>query len=497
MKRRTFVRRSVAALAVPLASRDPLAGFYRVLAQDPGDVDAVRGDGTAVTLRGTAIKALSRSLEGPVLLARSQGYETARMVLNPSIDRHPALIVQPAGNADVQRAVSFAAEHGLLTAIKCGGHSFSGQSTCDKGVMIDLSRFRAVELDPAARRVVVTGGSLLGPVDQAAQAHELVTPMGTVSHTGVGGLTTGGGFGRVARRFGLSLDNVTAVDVVTADGRLLHANDQENADLFWGVRGGGGNFGIVTSFEFKLHPMQRQVLGGGLDFPIARAAELLQAYNEIGMAAPDDLYLDFHMMYPPGGGEGTAGFALCYSGPASGADQAIAPLRKLGPPLRDTIAPMEYVALQRSGDITDPRAMGMYVKSGFTSELSAEMIDAVVHGFEADPARATQFFTQHAGGAIGRTPTTATAFAHRYARFNVLAAVAWRFGDDPAPHMAWARKYWTGIEKYTRGFYTNEVADESTKVINENYGPNYPRLVELKRKYDPKNLFRLNANVRP
>lgn len=497
MKRRTFVRRSVAAFAVPLASHDPLAGFYRVLSQDPGDVEAVRGDGTPVTLRGAAIKALSRDLEGPVLLARSEGYETARLVLNPTIDRHPAVIVQPTGNADVQRAVSFAAEHGLLTAVKCGGHSFSGQSTCEKGIMIDLSRLRAVDLDPGARRVRVTGGSLLGPVDQAAQAHELVTPMGTVSHTGVGGLTTGGGFGRVARRFGLSLDNVTAVDVVTADGRLLHADDQENADLFWGVRGGGGNFGIVTSFEFRLHPMQRQVLGGSLVFPVARAAELFKAYAEIGPAAPDDLYLDFQMMYPPDGGAGTAGFNLCYSGPPSGADRAIAPLRKLGTPIRDTIGPVDYVALQRSGDFTDPRALGMYVKSGFTSEITPEMAEAVAGGFEAAPGRVTQFFTQHAGGAIGRVPVEATAFAHRYAQFNALVLVAWPNGQDPAPHMAWGRKYWADIEPFTKGFYTNEVADESTRVINENYGPNYPRLVELKRKYDPKNLFRLNANVRP
>jgi FAD/FMN-containing dehydrogenase len=363
--------------------------------------------------------------------------------------------------------------------------------------MIDLSRLGGVQLDAAARRIRVAGGSLLGPVDREAQRQGLVTPMGTVSHTGVGGLTTGGGFGRVARRFGLALDNVTAVDVVTADGRLLHANPDETADLYWGVRGGGGNFGIVTSFEFRLHPMQRQVIGGDIVYPIERAAEVLSLYADFVSEAADDLYLDFLMMRPPGGGPGVSGISVCYSGPAAGAGKALEPLRKLGTPLNDGIKSVEYVDLQKSGDVTDPRAMGVYLKSGFSSEISTEMMRAIVEGHEPHPGRLTMFFTQHCGGAIGRVPSDAAAFAHRYAQVNSLAMVSWPAGDDGAPHMAWARAYWAGIEGFTRGWYTNEVASESAAEIDANYGPNYSRLVQLKNKYDPTNLFRLNANIRP
>lgn len=494
MRRRAFIRSTVGAgLAVPLTGR--LAG-YRVVSQDPGDVLAVRGDGSRVTLRGAAIRELARGLRGRLLLASSEGYETARLVLNPTIDRRPALIAQPANAADVQRAVAFAREYALLTAVKCGGHSFSGQSTCDGGIMIDLAGLRGVEVDPANRRARVLGGTLLGAVDRATRPHGLVTPLGTVSHTGVGGLTTGGGFGRVARRFGLALDNVTAVEVVTADGALRRASASEHPDLFWGVRGGGGNFGVVTAFEFRLHPMQSQVLGGDIAFPFERAAELLRRYNDVGLAAPDELYLDYFIALPPGG-DRVCGVSVCYSGPPAGLDRLLAPIRGLATPLNDGVRPIEYVELQASTDEKDPRALGTYVKSGFTSEFSADMVRAVVEGIRPDPARATMFLTQHSGGAIGRVPTEATAFAHRYARFNTLAIVAWPAATDGAPHMAWARGYWASIERFTRGFYTNEVADESTAVINANYGSNYRRLVEVKNRYDPTNLFRLNANVRP
>jgi FAD/FMN-containing dehydrogenase len=234
------------------------------------DVPAVTGDGAEIVLRGSAIRELDSRMLGRVLLASNDGYDQARRVLNPSFDKYPALIAQVTGVADVRLAVDFAREHRLLLAVKCGGHSASGKSTCDRGMLIDLSPFRDVRIDPAARRARVTGGSLLAQLDHEAMAFDLVTTMGTVSHTGVAGLVTGGGFGRVGRRFGLAIDNLTAVDVVTADGQLRHASAQQEPDLFWGVRGGGGNFGIVTSFEFRLHAMQRQVIGGAIVYPIAR-----------------------------------------------------------------------------------------------------------------------------------------------------------------------------------------------------------------------------------
>ncbi len=499
MKRRTFFRSSmVAAAAATLPLKSASAGRYRVIQQGFSDLDAIRGDGSDVTIKGAALQELSDTLRGHLLLAKMDGYDDARRVLNPSIDRYPALIVRATGTADVRTAVNFAREHRVLLAVKCGGHSASGQSTCNRGMMIDLSAIRGVRVDPGARRARVAGGSLLGPLDHEAMAHGLVTPMGTVSHTGVGGLTTGGGFGRVARRFGLALDNLVAIDVVTADGEFHHASIGHNADLFWGIRGGGGNFGIVTSFEFQLHPMERQVMGGAIVFPIARAKDVLSMYADYSVEAPDELYMDFFMSSPPGGADGVAGVSVCYSGAPSQADRVLRPLRQVGTPLNDAIAPMDYVAQQRSGDVSDPRAQGSYLKGGFTTEISANFINAIHDGWEPHPARATMLFTQHCGGAIGRVARNATAFANRSATHNVMTASAWRMGQDSTEHMAYIRQFWSNLEEYTRGFYVNDIALEETKAsINANYGENYQRLVTLKNKYDPGNLFRLNANVQP
>lgn len=498
MRRRTFLQTSLAAVAATsLAPRHAFGAGFQAASALSADLAAVRGDGTAVTIAGSALRDLQASLRGRLLVAATEGYETARRVMNPSIDRHPALIVQPTGVEDVRRAVMFARDHSLLTAVKCGGHSFSGMSTCSGGIMIDLSAMRGIRVDPRARRAWVAGGTLLGLVDHETAPYELVTTLGTVSHTGVGGLTTGGGFGRLARRFGLALDNVTAVDVVAADGRFHHASADENADLYWGVRGGGGNFGIVTGFEFALHPMQRDVTEGTLVFPRDRARDLLTFLDDYGPQAPDDLHLGFALVSPPGGADVMAELSLCYSGPAADAERVLAPVRKLGTPLRDSVRRMPYVDVQRSGDLTDPRAMGIYMKTGFTSGLPKGLIDAALQGFESDPSRVTVIFTQQSGGAINRVAPDATAFPHRDAQQNLLVNVGWPMGTDGAPHMAWARKYWTALEPFTAGFYTNEISDESAGVVDANYRRNHPRLVTIKNRYDPTNLFRLNANVNP
>jgi FAD/FMN-containing dehydrogenase len=493
MQRRAFIRSTAAAAAAfALPGR-------RAFGRQAQDLAAVTGDGKAVTLTAKAIADLKARLRGRLLLSADPGYDDARRILNPSFDKHPALIAQATGAADVQAAVNFAREHdGLLLAVKCGGHSFSGQSTCDRGMMIDLSPMRHVRVDPAARRAWVSGGSLLGQVDHETQAHGLVTPLGTVSHTGVGGLVTGGGFGRVARRFGLSIDNVTALDLVTADGRLRHASPDENQDLYWGVRGGGGNFGVVTSFEFQLHPMDRQVVGGAIMYPLARAREVLDVYAGYAEQAPDDLMLEVVLVQPPRGGPAMAGFSLCYSGPQSGADRALAPIRRLGTPTSDTVRAMDYVAIQKSGDITDPRAVALYLKSGFINTISSDLIAAIVEGFEGDPGRVTQVvFVPHAG-AIARVPNDATAFAHRNALASLLVIVGWPPATPPAAHVAWIRQYWSTLERFTAGFYTNDMSpDMAAAALNANYGANYPRLVGIKNRFDPTNLFRLNANVRP
>jgi FAD/FMN-containing dehydrogenase len=498
MKRRDFVQSSLlaaAALSIP--------GFRAVNATARSgrvaDVAAVTGDGREIMLRGKDIQDLAAKLHGQLLLAGDPGYEDARHILNPSFDKYPALVVQPLDVADIQAAVNFARANNLLVAVKCGGHSHSGQSTCDKGMQIDLATFRSVRVDPKVRRAWATGGSLLGSIDKATAPHELVTPLGTVSHTGVGGLTLGGGFGRIARKFGMSIDNVESVDIVTADGKLVHASGSENPELYWGARGGSGNFGVVTQFEFKLHPMQREVVAGAVVFPIARARDVLTMWSEYAPVAPDELYIDPNLMQPPGDAPGAVALQVCYCGPQADAEKALAPIRKLGTPLRDSIRSMEYVQVQRSQDSTDTRAIASYLKGGFVGKFPADLIKAMVEGFRPDPRRMTILFAQHCGGAGGRIADSATAFAHRYAVANIMTVVAWPIGDkDPSPHIEAARAYWKMLQPFTGGFYVNDMAREVTaKDINENYRGNYPRLVALKTKYDPTNLFRLNANVTP
>ncbi len=495
MRRRAFLHTAVAATGLLSFSPRTSSAFSRIGSAFDSAIEAVRGDGSHVTIAAGAIKDLSAGLRGPVLLPNSAGYETARHVLNGAIDRHPALIVQPTCTADVRRAVSFAAAHGVLLAVKCGGHSFSGMSTCERGMMIDLSGMRGIRIDPRARRAWVEGGSLLGLVDHETAAYNLVTTLGTVSHTGVGGLTTGGGFGRLARTLGLAVDNVMSVDVVNADGQLRHADATDNADLYWGVRGGGGNFGIVTTFEFQLHPRPAQFVAGNLVYPIAKSRDVLRFLGDFGPQAPDQLQLDFSMQQPPGNEPGVMVIQACYCG--TNADRDLAPLRTLGTPLADSVKATDYVAFQRSGDRTDPRALALYLKSGFTTGISDELIAGILDGFNPDPSRLTMVFSQQAGGAISRVPVTACAFPHRHAALSLMHAVGWKTGDDGSAHIAAARKYWATLEPLTSGFYVNEVADESRAVLDANYRENFPRMGAVKRQYDPQNLFRLNANVQP
>jgi FAD/FMN-containing dehydrogenase len=430
------------------------------------------------------------------LLPGHEAYEQARRVLNASINKHPAIIVQPKGMSDVKNAVDFARESSLLVAVKCGGHSPSGKSTCDGGMMIDLSLLRNVRVDPDRRVAQVSGGSWLADMDHDTMNFGLVTTAGTVSHTGVGGLTLGGGFGRVARRFGLAVDNVRGVELVTADGKFVRAYPDDNPDLYWGVRGGGGNFGVATNFEFQLHPMQRQVVGGNILFPMNEAKQILDFYAEYSSNAPDELYMDGGLVSTPGKFSGAL-IHVCYSGPMSKAEGIVGPIRRAGTPVLDTIAPVDYVALQKSGDIADPRAKGSWMKSGFVSEITPALIDAIIDGFEEHPDRGMAVLWQHAGGAVNRVPSDATAFAHRYVTHDTLFLMNWAIGVDPAPHIQWLREYFATVEPFTYGFYTNDVMDESQAAVNRNYQGNYERLAGLKNKYDPSNLFRLNANIVP
>jgi len=498
MKRRLFLQSSAAAAAaISIPSAQALAAALDALAKVSGDTLAVTGGGTEITLEQAAVKELSDSLLGRLLLPGQEGYDLARRVLNPTIDKHPALIVQPSGAADIMHAVTFARERDLLLAVKCGGHSFSGKSTCEGGMQIDLSTMRSARIDAGSRTAYISGGSLLGELDHESMALGLVTTAGTVSHTGVGGLTLGGGFGRLARRFGLALDNVTGVDIVTADGKLRHASAQENPDLYWAVRGGGGNFGVITSFEFQLHPMDREVIGGEVVFPLAQARDILSFYADYAASAPDELYLDLVLSSEAGTTDGVILLHACYSGPQEQAEKALGPIRKAGKPINDTIKTVDYVAIQRSWDNTDPRTTGSYLKSGFISELPDQLVSTITSEFQAVPERSTMMFFQHAGGAIGRVPVDATAFAHRYSMANMFAVVSWPMEESRDSHVKAIKDYWANLAPFTHGWYTNDVDDHSSNRIHRNYQGNYERLARIKNQYDPGNLFRLNANVKP
>lgn len=497
MDRRLFLQSALAAgVSASLTSGHALAAQFSALTLVSADIAAVSGDGLALTLEQAAVQELSDSLRGNLLLPGNAAYEKARHVLNPGIDKRPALVVQPNGATDVRLAVEFAAERNLLLAVKCGGHSYAGKSTCDGGMQIDLSTLRHTRVDAASRTANVAGGSLLAGLDREAMAVGLVTTAGTVSHTGVGGLTTSGGFGRLGRRFGLALDNVKSVDIVTADGQLRHASAEENPDLYWGVRGGGGNFGVVTNFEFALHPMQRTVVGGEILFPLAMARDVFELYRDYALDGPEELYCDLMMMSPMEGADGLAGVHLCWSGAESDAEKVLAPFYALGTPVVDAVKSRDYVEIQQSWDNTDPRTNAEYMKSGFINDMPDSLLDKIHEGLEPMDRRSVMLYFQHSGGAIGRVPVADTAFAHRHSKANMLLIVGWPNEDPAQPHIDYTRGYWDTLAPSTDGYYTVDTADESEKVRHGNYQGNFARLQRVKKQYDPTNLFRLNANIK-
>ncbi len=498
MNRRLFLSSTLSAAvaaAIP-GTANANALLYKLMTL-PSSVVGRTGSGDEVSIEEVALNELKAALRGQLLLSGNDGYDKARHVLNPSIDKHPALIVRPSGAADVATAITFARERNLIVAVKCGGHSMSGKSTCDGGMQIDLSMMRGARIDRGNKRAWVAGGSLLGDLDHESMSQGLVTTAGTVSHTGVGGLSLGGGFGRLARRYGLALDNIKSVDIVTADGVLRHASPDENPDLYWGVRGGGGNFGIVTAFEFGLHEMDRTVIAGDVVFSLDQAKDVIRGYADYSQGAPDELSLDLIMAAPPGGEPGAVVVHAVYSGDHAKADDVLAPIAKFGKPIANTLGPRDYVALQRAWDNSDPRHGGDYLKSGFVKEIDNAQVNAIVDGFEADPSRSTTFFYQQSGGAINRVHEAATAFPNRDAVNAPTAVVSWNEGANPESHIQYIRSYFATIEKFTSGFYTNTGDYETQASVNSNYRGNYTRLVKLKDQYDPGNLFKLNANIRP
>ena len=468
----------------------------RLLANESRDLAAIRRGGGAAVIPAAAITDLLASLRGNVLLPDAAGYDTARRVWNGMIDRRPALIVQPSGTADIVKAVQFAQSHDLLLSIRGGGHGISGNAVCEGGLMLDMAPLSGVRVDRDRRKAYVQPGALLGALDHESQLFGLATTAGTVSHTGAAGLTLGGGFGRLARRFGLACDNLAAADVVLADGRIVRASNQEHPDLLWGLRGGGGNFGAVANFEYELHPVGPEVIGGNRVYPVDQAREVLQFYHEFCERTPDDLCVDFAIVCPPGA-QPLIVIEVTYVGNARRAERVLRPLREFGTPRVDRIATVNYAELQRSTDAGTAAGKEYYLKSGFLRGIAPGLIEGLIAGFEPSRSRALVITFQQLGGAIADVRADGTAFAYRDATHALLMMAGWTNPAETPLNMEWVRGYWHTVAPFTDGFYVNSYTPDEADRVKANYRGNYARLAGLKRQYDPDNLFRMNVNIAP
>jgi FAD/FMN-containing dehydrogenase len=446
------------------------------------------------------VTALRGVLGGQVVLPEDAGYDAARRVWNGMIDKRPALIVQAAGVADVRRAVAFAREHDLPLSIKGGGHNVAGHAISDGGLTLDLSAMRSVRVDPTARRARVEGGALWRDVDRETAAFGLATTGGVVASTGVAGLTLGGGIGWLVGKHGMTIDNLLSVDLVTADGDFLTASVESHPDLFWAVRGGGGNFGVVTSFEFALHP-QGDVLAGYVAYPIAQAREVLAFYREFAATCPDELTVYAQLYKDPESGERMIAVAFFWPDDPAEGERIIAPLRSFRTPLVEMIEVMPYPVWQQAFEAELPHGRRYYWKCNLLSDLNEEVLDAAVAYGTAPPVPWSTVTFECYRGAMNRVDPTATAFAHRDARYQLMAVAN---SDDPADDaagIAWARELHAATERHAlNGAFLNFNSLDGTERgdrVRAGYGVNWDRLVEIKRRYDPTNFFRENNNVVP
>jgi FAD/FMN-containing dehydrogenase len=449
--------------------------------------------------------ALKASLRGELIQPSDEGYNAARKVYNGMIDKHPALIARCADVADVVAAVNFARESGLLVSIRGGGHNAGGLGVCDDGLVIDLSLIRYTHVDPVARTVRVGGGCTWGDVDHATHAFSLAVPSGIISTTGVGGLTLGGGLGYLTRKYGLAIDNLIAADIVLADGRLVTANETRNADLFWALRGGGGNFGVVTSFVFKANPVHT-VYGGPMLWDMDQAPEIMQWYWEFITQAPDDLNGFFaFLIVPPGPpfpehlhNKNMCGVVWCYTGPLEQAEATFKLIREKFPPALDFVGPIPYPALQSMFDALYAPGLQWYWKADFVNELSDEAIDLYIHHGSRLPTMQSTMHLYPVNGAAHRVGKNDTAWSYREATWAQVIV-----GVDPDPAkkdliVNWARQYWEDVHPYSAGgAYVNFMMEEGQERVKASYRDNYERLAAIKGRYDPTNFFRVNQNIKP
>ena len=450
---------------------------------------------------------LRSQLRGSLCYPGEPEYDQARTIWNAMVDKRPAAVIRAAGSDDVVRAVDFARDRQLLLSIRGGGHNIAGNAVCDGGLMIDLSAMKSVRIDPSNRTARVEPGVLLAEFDKEAQAFGLATPLGINSTTGVAGLTLGGGFGWVSRKLGLTVDNLLSADVVLAEGALVHASPNENEDLFWAIRGGGGNFGVVTSFEFRLHPVGPEVLAGLIVHPLSKAKQILQGYRRVAADAPDDLSCWAVMRKAPPlpfipsefHGKEVLILALCYVGDPAKAEAAIAPLRALGQPVAEHVGPMPFVGWQQAFDPLLTPGRRNYWKSHDFVELGDAAIELMIDYAGRLPSPECELFIAQLGGAVNRVPATSTAYPHRDVNFVMNVHTRWGDASQDRACIGWAREVFDRMAPHaTGGVYVNFMpGDEAQRVRRGAYGPNYERLSKLKAKYDPGNLFRQNQNITP
>ncbi len=470
------------------------------------DFQLASSAGTRVDVPVEAVNALRSRLRGSALFSGDPGYDDARSVWNAMIDKRPGLIVQCAGVADVLQAIRFARDHGLLIAVKGGGHNIAGSAVCDCGLMLDLSPMKSVHVDPRNRIARVEPGVTLGELDRETQAFGLATPLGINSTTGVAGLTLGGGFGWLSRSFGNSIDNLVSADVVTATGELVRASGEDNTDLFWGLRGGSGNLGVVTSFTFRLHPVGPEVLAGLIVYPFERAVDLLKAYRFFVESAPDALTVWVVLRKAPPlpflpadvHGKEVVVLPMLYAGDIEEGLRVIEPLRHFGRPIGEYLGPQPFTAWQSAFDpLLTPGARN-YWKSHDFSELNDPAIGLIVQHAGMLPTPECEIFIAHLDGAAGRVASDAMAYPHRNARFVLNVHTRWRDAARDAECMIWARRFFEETGPHaTGGVYVNFLDADEQDRIRAAYGSNYDRLAALKAKYDPNNVFQVNLNVKP
>jgi FAD/FMN-containing dehydrogenase len=454
----------------------------------------------------SAIDELRTGFGGQLIGQDDPAYEERRRIWNGSIDRRPGLIARCAGVADVIAAVKFARKNQLQTAIRSGGHSFPGFSTCDDGFVIDLSLMRGIRVDPDLTTVRAQAGALLGELDRETQAFGMAVPSGIVTHTGMAGLTLGGGIGWLMRKYGLTIDQLVSVDLVTADGDFVRASEKENPDLFWGVRGAGANFGIVTDFEFRLNPLNRIVLAGPIFWPMEQSAAVMRFYRDWVAEAPDDLTtVVVHRKLPASPaippelhGRAVSGVMCCYAGPVEDGEKVIRPLKSFGSPLLDMCAPKPFLAHQASLDPSFPAGRWYYFKSCNLNELSDPVIDIIADQATRSRSPLTAFPLFHLGGAIARVGEDETAYTGRNAAFTLNINATTETSEGYDEERDWSRNFWSALEPYHANVYVNFLMEEGEARVRQAYGAEkYDRLKALKRKYDPDNFFRLNQNIPP